>query len=178
MGLRRQLRAIALLPGIVLVVVPAFLIYATRDLDLGWALPSPWSVVPSVAGALFMVLGLSLMVRTTRLIVSVGHGTIAPWDPTMRLVVRGPYRHVRNPMISGVLFALLGEGLLLGSVVLLGWLAGFALLNMIWIPLVEERGLARRFGDDYVLYKANVPRWIPRLTPWQPPWERSTSSQQ
>jgi len=38
---------------------------------------------------------------------------------------------------------------------------------MIYIPLGEEPGLAKRFGDDYHLYKQNVPRWIPRLTPWE-----------
>ncbi len=38
---------------------------------------------------------------------------------------------------------------------------------MVYIPLIEEPGLARRFGDDYRLYKNNVPRWLPRLTPWK-----------
>ncbi len=41
--------------------------------------------------------------------------------------------------------------------------------NAIYFPLVEETGLERRFGDDYRRYKANVPRWIPRLTPWTLP---------
>jgi hypothetical protein len=41
------------------------------------------------------------------------------------------------------------------------------ILNLIYIPLVKERGLAKRFGDDYLLYKRNVPRWIRRLTPWE-----------
>jgi hypothetical protein len=45
--------------------------------------------------------------------------------------------------------------------------AVFVVTNMIYIPLVEEPGLAKRFGEDYVQYKQNVPRWIPRLTAWQ-----------
>ena len=45
----------------------------------------------------------------------VGEGTLAPWDPTRRLVVESPYRRVRNPMISAVLAVLTGEALVLGS---------------------------------------------------------------
>jgi protein-S-isoprenylcysteine O-methyltransferase Ste14 len=82
--------------------------------------------------------------------------------------VRGPYRHVRNPMISGVFAVLLGEAALLGSLPLLAWAAAFAAANTIWMPLVEEPGLVRRFGADYEAYRANVPRWVPRLRPWEP----------
>jgi protein-S-isoprenylcysteine O-methyltransferase Ste14 len=32
--------------------------------------------------------------------------------------------------------------------------------------LVEEKSLKKRFGDNYRLYKKNVPRWIPRVRPW------------
>jgi protein-S-isoprenylcysteine O-methyltransferase Ste14 len=92
---------------------------------------------------------------------------LAPWDPTTRLVVRGPYRYVRNPMISGVLFILLGEAALFNSIPLLVWSAAFFAVNAVYFPLVEEPGLARRFGDDYERYKANVPRWLPRMRPWR-----------
>ena len=44
----------------------------------------------------------------------------------------------------------------------------FFITNAIYMLLSEEPGLARRFGDDYLLYKKNVPRWIPRVTPWTP----------
>ena len=81
------------------------------------------------------------------------------------------YRRVRNPMISGVICVLLGEGLLLGSRPLLAWCLAVGLLNAVYIPLVEEPGLLRRFGDEYRIYRQNVPRWIPRRRPWQPPWE-------
>jgi protein-S-isoprenylcysteine O-methyltransferase Ste14 len=87
--------------------------------------------------------------------------------PTQKLVVRGIYRHVRNPMISGVCAILLGEALVFGSFNLLFWFGFVVLLNMIYLPLVEEPGLEERFGDDYLRYKQNVPRWIPRLRPWR-----------
>jgi protein-S-isoprenylcysteine O-methyltransferase Ste14 len=85
------------------------------------------------------------------------------------LVIRRPYRHVRNPMISGVLFLLAAQALILGSWPLAAWLAVFFLGNTIYLPLSEESALECRFGAAYRQYKANVPRWIPRFRPWQPP---------
>ena len=81
---------------------------------------------------------------------------------------------MRNPMISGVLFVLLGEAVFLGSVSLLIWFLIFFELNALIMPLIEEPTMVDRFGDDYVSYKRNVPRWIPRLKPWTPGQTRGT----
>lgn len=69
-------------------------------------------------------------------------------------------------MISGVLFVLLGETVGLLSVPLLIWFITFCLLSFTLIPLREESGLKRRFGDEYVKYQRHVPRWIPQVRPW------------
>ncbi len=61
------------------------------------------------------------------------------------------------------------EALLLQSWLLAAWMAFFFAVNAVCFQLIEEKGLERRFGDDYRRYKANVRRWIPRLTPWLPP---------
>ena len=42
-------------------------------------------------------------------------------------------------------------------------------LSTLFFVRAEEPGLERRFGEDYRLYKANVPRWIPSLKPWEKP---------
>lgn len=123
---------------------------------------------PLVVGALVLLAGLALLVATIRLFVAVGQGTLAPWNPTQKLVVRGIYRHVRNPMISGVFLILLGEVIVLSSLPLLGWAIFFIVVNIIYIPLVEEPGLAKRFGADYEEYRRNVPRWVPRARGWGP----------
>ena len=94
-------------------------------------------------------------------------GTLAPWNPTQKLVVRGVYRHVRNPMIVGVFCILLGETILFDSWQLFCWFGFVVLVNLIYIPLSEEPGLAKQFGDDYLLYKKNVPRSILMFTPWE-----------
>ena len=98
-----------------------------------------------------------------------GDGTLAPWDPPRRLVVRGPYRFVRNPMISGVIFVLFSEALILRSLPLAAWAATFLVINLIYIPLSEEPMLRARFGDDYEEYCRHVRRFLPRVRPWQTP---------
>jgi len=158
-----QLRAILVLPFNVLVTIPTLLLWRRQ----GWQLASPRSLAFWLALAC-LALGLGLMALTIRLFATVGEGTLAPWDPTRKLVVRGIYRHVRNPMITGVLLNLAAEALVFQSPSIGVWLAGFAIGNAIYIPLVEERGLEKRFGDDYRHYRANVPRWIPRLRAYAP----------
>jgi protein-S-isoprenylcysteine O-methyltransferase Ste14 len=112
--------------------------------------------------------GLSLMVATILLFVTIGKGTLAPWNPTERLVVQGVYRYVRNPMISGVFFILLGQAVTAASLPLACWFLAFVVVNVIYIPLVEEPGLAKRFREEYLAYKQSVPRWLPRMRPWTP----------
>ncbi|MBV9107942.1 MAG: isoprenylcysteine carboxylmethyltransferase family protein, partial [Gemmatimonadetes bacterium] len=107
-------------------------------------------------------------VRTIALFATRGRGTLAPWDPPRRLVVEGIYRHVRNPMISGVIAIVLGEAAILGLRSVAGFAAIVISINAIYIPLLEEPQLRQRFGGDYDEYRRNVPRWVPRLRPWIP----------
>ena len=169
MSIWKHLQAILTLPITVTVVIPSVIILTTRTVNVGWSLPTPISLLPLLVGITLIGLGLVLMVKTIALFAIVGQGTLAPWSATQRLVVQGVYRHVRNPMISGVFCILLGEAVCAGSRALLTWSGLFALINAIYIPLIEEAGLEQRFGSDYVVYKRNVPRWIPRRTPWSQP---------
>ena len=132
--------------------------------------PSPTDAVAWLSitvGAILLLAGLALFISTLFLFATEGRGTLAPWDPPRRLVVRGPYRFVRNPMISGVILILIGECLGFRSWPLAEWAAGFAVINMIYIPLLEEPQLKWRFGEEYQQYKRNVPRLFPRLRPWR-----------
>lgn len=160
MSVWRQLRAIALLPVTVTVVVPGLVLWRSGADLAAWPL--------AALGVALIAVGLLLVVWTVTLFARLGKGTLAPWDPTSRLVVAGPYRHVRNPMISGVLAILLGEAALFGSLPLLVCFGAVLVVNAVYFPLVEEPGLRTRFGEDYERYRANVPRWVPRLRPWEP----------
>jgi len=162
----KHIRAILLLPVMATVVIPALLTWLAATPRPGWSLPPPWHLLPLLLGCSLLGSGATLLVQSIRLLAARGRGTLAPWDPTRALVVHSVYRYVRNPMISGVLAILLGEALLLGSHAALGWFALFLIVNLAYMPLVEERALKKRFGADYTRYRENVPAWIPRLRPW------------
>jgi protein-S-isoprenylcysteine O-methyltransferase Ste14 len=164
----RHARAIALLPGTAVLVVPAAILVFGDGPDVGWGLDSGLAVVPVVVGVGLFAGGLGMWTWTVRLLARVGQGTLAPWDPTRRLVVEGPYRHVRNPMITAVVALLLGEAAVLGSPGLLIWAGAFFLGAWVLFVVYEEPGLERRFGDEYREYKRHVGRWIPRRTAWSP----------
>jgi protein-S-isoprenylcysteine O-methyltransferase Ste14 len=175
----RHLRAILLLPVTGTVVIPGTILLLTGPDTLGlWQSTPATRVALLIVGLLFIVLGLVLVVATIRLFVTVGQGTPAPWNPPQRLVIRGVYRHVRNPMMAGMYFLLLGEAFLAASLPLLGFLVLAVIVNAVYIPLSEEPGLAKRFGEEYEVYRRNVPRWILRLRPWptDPPGHDTTTS--
>jgi protein-S-isoprenylcysteine O-methyltransferase Ste14 len=126
-------------------------------------------ILTQVAGVGLLTVGVLLFVPSVHQFVTEGRGTLAPWDPPQRLVVRGPYRYVRNPMISGVALVLFGEALLLVSRPHLGWALAFLGINAVYLPLLEEPGLLHRFGETYREYCRHVPRLLPRWRPWEPP---------
>jgi protein-S-isoprenylcysteine O-methyltransferase Ste14 len=183
----RQARAIALLPGNVTIVVPALILILGSGPELAWGLDGALAVLVVGAGATLIAGGFCIWLWTVRLFSRIGRGTLAPWDPTSRLVVDGPYLHMRNPMISAIAAVLIGEALLLGSPGLAIWAAAFPLVNFAHFLGVEEPGLEERFGEEYRAYKRAVPRWIPRVAPpprrgptvellwWRecPSWERA-----
>jgi protein-S-isoprenylcysteine O-methyltransferase Ste14 len=142
------------LPGIVTIGVPGVILL------LGGADLAPGT---GIVGALLIAAGVALVAWTVRLFMTVGRGTLAPWDPTSELVVLGPYRLVRNPMITGVATILAGQALFFRSWGIALEFAVFLVVNAIYFPLVEEPGLRRRFGAEYEEYRARVPRWLPRV---------------
>jgi protein-S-isoprenylcysteine O-methyltransferase Ste14 len=165
MMLLRHLLSIAILPFTVAVLIPWWL--AQRDGITLRAGATPGQLLEQAAGVLVIAAGLVLFAASLRRFATEGKGTLAPWDPPRHLVVRGVYRYVRNPMISGVLLVLVGEALVLRSRAHAWWAAGFFLINAIYIPLLEEPLLGARFGDAYREYCRHVPRLLPRLRPWQ-----------
>ena len=153
------------LPGASLFFIPGAILWITDGNPTSWSLART-EEARLWAALLFAAPGILLASWTTWLFVHRGGGTPAPWDPPRKLVVAGPYRHVRNPMLTGVLLVLIAESLLFASWPLFGWVLAFFLINTAYFLTIEEPGLQRRFGEDYRRYKANVPRWIPRLRPW------------
>jgi protein-S-isoprenylcysteine O-methyltransferase Ste14 len=161
--LLRHALSIAALPFLAVIVVPWGLLAASAGGTGAWPAGSLVAWVARALAVASLLAGLALFAWCVRLFAAVGRGTLAPWDPTRSLVAVGPYRLVRNPMISGVSLMLLGETLLSGSWRLAAWTCAFVVINHLYFILVEEPGLERRFGDGYRAYKARVPRWVPKL---------------
>lgn len=165
----RQLKPVLILTVPTNLAVPALLLWLAPRLLPPALLKMPLPALAPYLGLALIALGLALWLWAAVLLAKEGGGTFAPWDPPRSLVVRGPFRYTRNPMMSGVLAILLGEALALSSWPLLGWFAFFALANLVLIPWREEPQLVGRYGADYLIYRQNVPRWLPRLSPWKAP---------
>jgi protein-S-isoprenylcysteine O-methyltransferase Ste14 len=120
-------------------------------------------------GAALVVLGGAALLDSFARFALRGLGTPAPVAPPRHLVVTGLYRHVRNPMYTGLVAAILGQALLFGDAALLGYALLVWLAVHLFVVLYEEPTLARTFGDEYAAFRANVPRWIPRVRGWRGP---------
>lgn len=162
----RQLLSVAILPFVITVGIPVWIV-RRNDIQLALA-DNLRDLALQVIGVIVLAFGVFLFAASLRKFATEGDGTLAPWDPPRRLVVRGPYRYVRNPMISGVIFMIFGEALILLSIPHAMWALTFLAANFIYIPLLEEPQLRNRFGADYVEYCNNVPRLFPRLSPYEP----------
>ena len=118
-------------------------------------------------GVLVIVAGVPVLLDSFARFALKGLGTPAPVFPTRHLVVSGLYRYVRNPMYLALVAVIVGQGLLFGDArvleyALIPWLAAH-----LFVVFYEEPALRHSFGPEYETFRANVPRWIPRLDPWQ-----------
>jgi protein-S-isoprenylcysteine O-methyltransferase Ste14 len=125
--------------------------------------------VTRTIGVLLILIGLPGLVDSFARFALQGLGTPAPVAPTKNLVVTGLYRYVRNPIYVAVVAIIVGQALLFGAwgLVLLG--AVFWLAFHLFVVAYEEPTLQGTFDAEYEVYRANVPRWVPRLTPWRGP---------
>lgn len=131
--------------------------------------PVPGGLPAQGAGALLIGAGAAVITNSFVRFALEGIGTPAPFAPPKHLVVSGFYRFVRNPMYVAVGAAVVGQGLLLGQPKLFGLAALGAVPVVAFVRLYEEPTLARTFGAEYEEYRANVPGWLPRLSPWRQP---------
>jgi protein-S-isoprenylcysteine O-methyltransferase Ste14 len=125
-------------------------------------------------GCLLIGAGLPVLVDSFARFAFQGLGTPAPVFPTRHLVVTGLYRHVRNPMYVAVVAVILGQGLLLGNVSVLWYTVLVWLVFHLFVLAYEEPTLRATFATEYDAFRANVPRWVPRLRPWRGSANRGT----
>jgi protein-S-isoprenylcysteine O-methyltransferase Ste14 len=119
--------------------------------------------LPQAAGAVLAIGGAALAFWSVLAFAVIGRGTPAPFDAPRRLVVRGPYRYVRNPMYLGATLALAGAACAFESLALFGYAAAFFAAFNLFAVFFEEPTLRRAFGREYEDYCRRVHRWRPRI---------------
>ena len=143
----------AIFIGFVLVYLPA------RFLSWSGIVRPTVIAAPQVAGMIMVTIGTAIALWCVFTFVFIGKGTPAPFDPPRKLVIRGPYRFVRNPMYIGAGMTLAGAALFYQSLPLLGYTGLFFLTTHLFVVFYEEPTLRRTFGDEYEAYFQRVRRW-------------------
>ena len=150
----RALTYAAFFIGFVLVALPAWVAGPAgleRPAVMGW---------PQVLGGIMLVIGAVVTASCVLTFVAIGRGTPAPFDPPRRLVDRGPYAIVRNPMYIGAILALLGAAAFYQSPAIAGYAATFFVVMHLFVIAYEEPTLRNTFGPAYDDYCGRVRRWI------------------
>jgi len=144
--------------------IALWLIYVPARL-LSWSgITRPAAIeAPQIAGMLIGAAGAAIALWCVSTFATVGKGTPAPFDPPRQLVIRGPYRFVRNPMYIGAEVALGGAALFYRSWTILIYAGVVLLAAHLFVVLYEERVLRRSFGQEYESYCRRVRRWWPGL---------------
>jgi protein-S-isoprenylcysteine O-methyltransferase Ste14 len=144
--------------GVTLVLLP----WLALRLEDAVGVPRLASVSLRLVGGVAVAAGGLLQMWCIAVFQRYGQGTPSPARPTQRLVARGPYRLVRNPMNMGEVLVFLGLACWFGSLALLVYAALAAAAFHIFIMAVEEPRNARDFGTSYAEYRRGVGRWLPR----------------
>ncbi len=138
------------------------LIYLPAQL-LSWSgIVQPASFgTPQIISMVFGAIGAIIALWCVFTFAFIGRGTPAPFDPPRRLVIRGPYRFVRNPMYLGAGLALASVALFYKSWPILGYTVVFFFATHFFVLLYEEPTLRKTFGQEYDKYCRQVKRWWP-----------------
>lgn len=160
----KQILVSLIIPFIFAVLIPfALLVFLEKMLITQ-------NLVFLIFGFSILGIGLLLFAECNWLFFKIGKGTLAPLPQieTKSMVIKGPYKYVRNPMIISVILILLAESFLFSSISILLYTGFFFLINVIYMQLSEEKGMITRFGEEYLHYKKNVRAWIPKTHPYSP----------
>lgn len=163
MGLQKGFQWLPFPPLLVGVILPYLASLFDVYLPVAPFGPARW------LGVLFFLGGCLLSATSVRLIYAHGQWETTPYPRGVpkQLVIIGPYRYVRNPMLLGILLIVLGEGFYFQSLSILSYMAAFFIFVNLFLLSGEERRLEERFGQGYLRYKEKVRRWLPTLSPYK-----------
>ena len=164
MKIKEYFKVVLILLGNVLVTIPLLIFLFTRN-SFSYGLINFISPLFYIT---ILFLGLWLAIWSVRTFYfKGGDGTPGPWKPISKLVIVGPYRYVRNPMLIGVFFLLLFESIFFSAIPIFYWFLVFFVGNIFYIKIIEEKDLINRFGADYEDYKRNVPMLFPKFSSYK-----------
>jgi protein-S-isoprenylcysteine O-methyltransferase Ste14 len=149
------------LPG---VIAPPPLIYVA-GLAIGFALEpllpsvSLPALVQALVGSLLIFAGLGLA-RSFVTAFRRARTPVAPYRPTTAMVTTGPYRLSRNPGYLGMALIYAGIAVAAEALWVLALLVPTLLVIDRGVIAPEERYLERKFGEEYLRYKARTRRWL------------------
>ena len=118
--------------------------------------PLPERNLLLLLGSTTAVSGLALLIASIKEFRSFGQ---VSGSETGQLVKSGPYRYSRNPQIVGWLTSLLGIAIVARAPKSLTLVGFFFVIHRLYFPM-EERHLERTFGEEYLRYRSNVPRFL------------------
>ena len=149
MGKKRPLPPTYLFTAIVVMVLLHFLFPIVE------VVPYPWLLL----GCVPLIFGITLNLIADKAFKQ-NHTTVKPFEESTYLITTGVFRLSRHPMYLGMLFILIGIGILMGTLMPFLVIPVFALLMEVMFVRTEERMLADKFGETWQKYQANVRRWI------------------
>jgi protein-S-isoprenylcysteine O-methyltransferase Ste14 len=155
-NLIRSLTYATLFVGLVLVFLPSRLFFPMGA-------PPPAGGGLRIVGMIVAGVGAAIVLWCIVTFALIGRGTPAIFDPPRKLVLRGPYRFVRNPMYIGAALAVIGAAIVYRSTGLALYAAAFLLIAHVFVVWYEEPTLRTKFGSEYDEYCKQIARWLPRV---------------
>ncbi|MBN2546517.1 MAG: isoprenylcysteine carboxylmethyltransferase family protein [Spirochaetes bacterium] len=115
----------------------------------------------------FFLIGLIFQIWSNTALFFIGRGGpadafgIAVSPRTQKLVVNGPYRYTRNPMVFGTFLIYFGLSVLLDSLICFIMLIVLLFVAVVYLKLIEEKRLLNEFKIEFIKYKNRVPMIMP-----------------
>ena len=148
-------------PGVIARPPRLYLGTLAIGLLIDWAWPAP--IAPSTyqfaLGAVLLAAGLTILTQAMRAFSK--RGTNVPTNqPSTALVIDGPYVYSRNPIYVGLSFIYLGFAMAIDSLWIIALLIPLLFVMNYGVIAREERYLESKFGDAYLTFKQQTPRWF------------------
>lgn len=143
-------------------IPPAYLLISILGMIiLDWLLPLaivisyPWTWF----GAPLILLGMVPAIYINSVFRKCGT-TIKPFHESSALITDGLFRFSRNPIYVGMTILLIGVAIALGSASPWFFVPVFVVIIDVLVIRMEERMLAKTFGEAYAIYQSHVRRWL------------------